>query len=103
VPNGPPPQSAPLPGWLGPIVTLITQVGVPTVMAGVLLYFVLFRLDYALDQIEEAERGRVQMIAAMQDSTVAALDRLGERFEKTIALNIQANRELAERSRGRPD
>jgi hypothetical protein len=103
MPDGPPTAQAPLPGWLGPVVTLITQVGVPTVMAGVLLYFVLFRLDYALDQIEEAERGRVQMIAAMQDSTVAALDRLGERFEKVIALNIQANRELAERSRGRPD
>src|SRR5262245_35462977 len=67
--SGPPPV-APLPGWLGPIVTVTTQVGVPTVIAGVLLWFVLFRLDTTLKVIERSEDDRVRVIAAIQDTMV---------------------------------
>ena len=101
--GGPPPQgqgpaSAPaaqLPGWLGPVVTLTTQVGVPTVVAGVLLYFVLFRMDGYLKNMQRADDDRVKIIAAMQDSMISALDRLGNRFDTAIKENIQANRDLA--------
>jgi len=91
-PASPPP---PLPGWLGPIVTITTQVGVPTVVAGVLLYFVLFRLDTTLKIIEHSEEDRVRIIAAMQDTVVAALDRQTERFEKAMRENIDANKLIA--------
>jgi hypothetical protein len=94
---GGPSGSAPLPGWLGPIVTITTQVGVPTVIAGVLLWFVLFRLDTALKAIEQAEEDRVRIIATVQDNLVHALDRQAARFEQAIHDNIEANRDLAAR------
>ena len=100
----PPPQSAsaPLPGWLGPVVTLTTQVGVPTVVAGVLLWFVLFRIDGAMKDIQEQEDTRTRMVAAMQDSVIAALERNADRFEKAIDKNMRLNQELAERYRAAP-
>jgi hypothetical protein len=100
--TGPPPPSAPpLPGWLGPIVTITTQVGVPTVIAGVLLWFVLFRLDTALRTIEQSEEDRVRIIQAVQESLVAALDRQTHAFEKAIQENIEANERIANQL-GRP-
>jgi hypothetical protein len=98
-PSAPPPAPAPLPGWLGPVVTLTTQVGVPTVVAGVLLYFVLFRMDGYLQRMQRAEDDRVKIIAAMQDTMIAALDRLGSRFEQAIKDNIQVNKDLAHERR----
>lgn len=95
-----PPPGAPLPGWLQPLVTITTQVGIPTVFAGVLLYFVLFRLDGMLQKIEDGEEARTRIIAAMQDTLVAALDRQTQAFERAIRENIQANRELAEHYHG---
>jgi hypothetical protein len=91
----PPPQ--PLPGWLGPIVTITTQVGVPTVVAGVLLYFVLFRVDGALKVIQENEEARTRIVSAMQDTIVAALDRQTKEFDESFKENIQANKEIAAR------
>jgi hypothetical protein len=97
------PPAAPLPGWLGPIVTITTQVGVPTVIAGVLLWFVLFRLDSTLQVIERSEEDRVRIIAAVQESIVAALDRQTIAFEKAIQDNIRANERLASQvGYGRP-
>ena len=96
-------SAAPLPGWLGPVVTLTTQVGVPTVIAGVLLWFVLFRLDTTLNIIEETEGDRVKIIAAMQDTLVAALDKNADRFEKAIQANMALNRDLYEASRRERD
>ena len=90
-------NGSPLPLWLAPVVQITTQVGVPTVFAGILLYFVLFRLDTALKIIEKSEEDRVQVVAAMQDTLVAALDRQADRFEKTIRENIAANKDLAAR------
>lgn len=96
MPNGPPaPPAAPLPGWLGPIVTITTQVGVPTVIAGVLLWFVLFRLDTTLQTIERSEEDRVRVLVAVQDTLVAALDRQTHAFEKAIDDNIKANQLIA--------
>lgn len=42
---------APLPGWLGSAVQITTQVGIPTVFALVLLYFVLFKFTESVDKI----------------------------------------------------
>jgi hypothetical protein len=100
--QGPTPP-APLPGWLGPVVTLTTQVGVPTVIAGVLLYFVLFRLDTTLKIIESTEGDRVKIISAMQDTLVAALDKSADRFEKAMQANMALNRDLYEASRRERD
>jgi hypothetical protein len=88
------PASAPLPGWLGPVVTLTTQVGVPTVVAGVLLWFVLFRVDGTLKMIQEQEETRTRMVAAMQDTLIATLDRQSKEFSASIDRNIEANRSL---------
>ncbi len=91
------PSAPPLPGWLGSAVQVTTQVGVPTVFAGVLLWFVLTRVGGTLDMIQKAEDDRVRILAAMQDSLVAALDRQTMSFEKAIRENIDANRQIAAR------
>jgi hypothetical protein len=103
MPNGgTPPTPAPLPGWLGPVITLTTQVGVPTVVAGVLLWFVLFRIDGAMKDIQEQEDTRTRLVAAMQDSVIAALERNADRFEKAIDKNISINQAIADRYRETP-
>ena len=79
----------PLPGWLGSVVQVTTQVGVPTVFAGVLLWFVLFRVGETLDVIEKSELERIRVM-------VSALDKHAERFEAAIDSTIEANRLLAE-------
>jgi hypothetical protein len=86
-------------------VQITTQVGVPTVFAGILLYFVLFRLDTALKVIERSEEDRVKIIVAVQDNIVAALDRQNKAFEEAIRANIDANKTLAEKYDrfGRPE
>jgi hypothetical protein len=83
----------PLPGWLGPLVSVTTQVGVPTVVAGVLLWFVLFRVDGTLKLIQDQEETRTRMVSAMQDTLVAALDRQNKSFADAIDKNIQFNKE----------
>jgi hypothetical protein len=89
--------AAPVPGWLGPVITLTTQVGVPTVVAGVLLWFVLFRLDGTLAVMRQSGDDQVKVMAAMQDTLIAALDKQAARFERAIAENIAVNKELAAR------
>src|SRR5215471_9500044 len=44
-------QQPPLPGWLGSAVQVTTQVGIPTVFALVLLYWVLFKFEGSVDRI----------------------------------------------------
>lgn len=108
-PAGPPqaPPLAPLPGWLGPLVTVTTQVGVPTVVAAVLLWFVLFRVDGAMKVIQENEEERTRMVNAMQDSLIAAIERNTNRLDKqtdtfvrAIDDNIRANQAIAAQLRG---
>jgi hypothetical protein len=94
MPNGP---AAPLPGWLGPIVQVTTQVGIPTVFAGILLWFVLFRLDTALRVIEQSEDARIQVITAVQETITDHMDRSAEIFERVMAENAKANKENADR------
>lgn len=93
--GGPAAQAQQLPGWLGPIVTVTTQVGVPTVVAGVLLWFVLFRVDGTLKMIQQQEEDRTRMVAAMQDTLIAALDRQTKDFVTAIEKNIEANKTIA--------
>ena len=104
-PAGPPYQAqpaAPLPGWLGPLVTVTTQVGVPTVVAAVLLWFVLFRVDGAMKVIQDNEEERTRMVNAMQDTLIVAinrnterLDRQTDKFVAAIDQNIAANQAIA--------
>jgi hypothetical protein len=89
-----------LPGWTGSAATLVTQVGVPTVVAGVLLWFVLFRLDTTMNQIEVAEQERIKILMSMQDTLVAALERQSVSFEAAIQENIKANREMLQHRKG---
>lgn len=85
---------APLPGWLGSAVQVTTQVGVPTVFAAVLLWFLLTRMDTTMRVIQTEEENRTKIVAAMQDTLVATLDRQTKSFEDAIKENIRANREL---------
>ena len=85
----------PVPGWVGTVAQLVATVGFPVVVAAALLWFVLFRLDSSLKQIETAERERVQILMNLEDSFVAALERNATRFEAAMRDNIQANRDLA--------
>jgi uncharacterized protein HemX len=87
----------PVPGWIGIAAQITTQVGVPTVVAGVLLWFVLFRVDGAMKVIQEQEQTRTEMVQKMQDALIAALDREGTAFNSAVDRNIQTNRENAER------
>lgn len=84
-----------LPGWLGPVATLTTQVGVPTMVAAVLLWFVLFRMDTTLRIIESAESDRVKIIATMQESVLNALDRQTQATVQAMRDNVTANQAIA--------
>ena len=86
-----------LPGWLGPIVTVTTQLGVPTVLAGVLLWFVLFKMGGTLDMMMHEEEDRTRIVSAMQDSFIKSLERQNEAFDKSMQRNIDANKLMADR------
>jgi len=93
------PQPEPPPGiptWIGYVATLITQVGVPTVLAGVLLWFVLFRLDGILHHIEEAETERTRLLVSMQDTVIKSLDNQTERFSSVMQQNVEVNKRIAD-------
>ncbi len=96
-PTAPAAPTPPGPMWLQPVVQLTTTLGVPTVIAGVLLWFVLFRMGATLEVIEKNEDDRTHIAAAMQDSLIAALNRNADRFDKAVDRNIEVNRQLADR------
>lgn len=79
---GPGVPQQPLPGWLGSAVQITTQVGVPTVFAGVLLYFVLTNVTGTLSQMKKNDEDRMRMLAAMQDTLVGALTNQSQIFER---------------------
>lgn len=85
LPPGPgvPPQ--PLPAWLGSSVQIVTQVGVPTVFAAVLLYFVLTNVVGTLGQMQKNDEDRMRMLAAMQDSLIGTLNKQTDTFERSLA------------------
>lgn len=72
-----------------------TQVGVPTVFAAVLLWFVLFRVGNTLEVIQKQEEERTTIVADTQKAFVDALDRQTAAFERAIRDNIEANKALA--------
>jgi hypothetical protein len=90
---GPQQQQQPLPGWLGPIVTVTTQFGVPTVFAAVLLYFVLTNVVGSLAQMQKNDEDRMRMLAAMQDTLIGALTKQTDTFER--ATNTQTEKFVA--------
>jgi hypothetical protein len=98
-PGPSPPQhgesNLPLPGWLGPVVSLTTQLGIPTVIAGVLLWFVLFRIDGAIKAIMQQEDLRTQFVARMQHDLITTLDRQTTAFEEAIQESIAVNKQHA--------
>lgn len=86
-----------LPGWIGPIAQLITQVGVPTVLCGVLLWFVLFKMGGTLHMIQHEEEDRTRVVKAMQESFLASQEKQSDAFDKSMQRNIEANRLMADR------
>jgi hypothetical protein len=56
-------------------------------------------MDGYLKNMQKADDDRVKIIAAMQDSMISALDRLGNRFDTAIKENIQVNKDLAYQAR----
>jgi hypothetical protein len=87
----PQPQPQPIagpgvPGWLQPVVQVTTTLGVPTVFAGILLWFVLTRVGGTLDQMRKNDEDRMRMLAAMQDTLIATLNRQTETYEKALAV-----------------
>jgi hypothetical protein len=107
--SGPPPPSAlgpgspgqpltvvPGAGWLSLAMQAVTTVGVPTVFAGVLLWFVLTRVGDTLKNISEEEENRTRMLAAMQDTVIAALERQTREFVTVMEKNIATNKATGE-------
>lgn len=99
--NGTMPGGSPsaMPGWLQAAAQLTTTVGVPTVFAAYLLWFVTTRVGATLEVIESNERVRTKLIEDTQAAFVMAIERSADRFDKAIDKNIAVNRELAERYR----
>jgi hypothetical protein len=95
----PPPSAGP--AWLQPLVAVTTTLGIPTVIAAVLLWFMLTRVDTAMQKIQAQEDLRTQFVAQMQKDLVATCEQNADRFEEAIQANIAANRDLMERARGR--
>jgi hypothetical protein len=87
-------QQQQVPAWIAPWVAVTTQVGVPTVFAGVLLWFVLTKVGGAMDTIAAGESARTKILLDTQQSFLAALEHQTDRFEKAIDKNIEANREI---------
>jgi hypothetical protein len=78
--NDPPVSQAdsPLPGWVGSAVQVIAQLGIPTVFATVLLWFVLSNVSDTLKHIEHAEVERTKLLAGIEESFVAAINKQSE-------------------------
>lgn len=73
------------PSWLAPLVSVTTQLGVPTVFAGVLLWFVLFKVGATLETIEQNEIDRTKLLLSMQESFVAAVQQQAQLSDKLLA------------------
>jgi hypothetical protein len=84
-PRGPSLPPAGGPAWLAPLVTITTQLGVPTVFAGVLLWFVLFKVGGTLEKIEDNELERTKLLVNMQELFVSAVQRQSEASAKLLA------------------
>lgn len=98
---GGPPVGA-VAGWLQPVVAVTTTLGVPTVFAGVLLWFVVAEVGGTLRAIERADEDRVRIIAAIEDTLIATLDRQTAAFVAALDENIEINEQIAaELERGR--
>jgi len=71
--------------WLDPFLQIATQLGVPTVFAGVLLWFVLFKVGGTLENIEDNEIQRTKLLTSMQETFVTAVQQQSEMSAKLIA------------------
>jgi hypothetical protein len=89
--------SPPLPGWVGQIVGVTTQLGVPTVLAGVLLWFVLFRMGGTLDVIMKEEDNRTRIAASMADAYLKAMEQQNQSLDRSVQRNIDTNKVEMER------
>ena len=63
---------------------------------GVLLWFVLFRLDNTLRIIEQAESDRTKLLVSMQDSVVKTLDNQTDKFTDVMRSNVEVNKRIAD-------
>jgi hypothetical protein len=93
-PASPPPGAAPLPGWIGSAVQITTQVGIPTVFAMVLLWYVLFKFEGSMDKITERLERNAEAVASF---TKVEAEQLAELQKQTRALEdiARAHQSLA--------
>ena len=91
--NGTPP---PIPGyaWVDTAARLVTTVGVPTVFAAYLLWFVTTRVGATLEVIEANEQARTKMLQETQNVFVTAIEGQTVRFEQALKENRDVGREL---------
>ncbi len=91
---------SPVPGWLGQVASVTAQLGVPTVVAGVLLWFILFRVDNSMKYIQAQEDARTEVVRMMQKDLIETLQRQTTAFEAAIDKNVDAvNRNVAANER----
>jgi len=66
------------PSWLAPLTSTVAQLGVPTVFAGVLLWFLLVEVGGTLKTIEQNEIDRTKLLLSVQETFVAAVQKQSE-------------------------
>src|SRR5262245_45753089 len=93
-----------VPTWIGYVGTLISQVGVPTVFAGVLVWFLLTRVGGTLEHIEESEEARTKILTELQVKVLDALTTQTQAFVAAMQTNIETNERIVQAvtSRARP-
>lgn len=84
--NGP----SPVPGWLQPVSQIITTIGIPSLFAVVLLWYVLTKLDSALRVIMENEDARTQKLTRIEATFESSLEKQTAAFNAAILANIAA-------------
>jgi len=83
-------------GWIETVSKLITQVGFPIVVAGFLLWWVMFRFENSLDTIayrlEHNADVAAQLVQASADANKLMASEIDELRRQTTALEYLANK-----------
>jgi len=77
MPNGVPPTTVvPGAGWVDLLSRVIVQVGFPVVVAGVLLYYILFRFQANMDMVTSRMAANTEVAAKLIQADAQLLDEL---------------------------
>src|SRR5215468_8558428 len=81
MPNGVPPTPTPTTvvpgaGWVDLLSRVIVQVGFPVVVAGVLLYYILFRFQANMDMVTSRMAANTEVAAKLIQADAQLLDEL---------------------------